>query len=207
MPIRRADFSSQRSRVPSLLLETLSSLSGARLRHLSDGQSSSGLSLYEKRELEGECNAQAKFINDLISQTELHRVGQASLDNGEHENNAPGSEHVQIQYPSYIRNPPIRQGPFLFQPAPEDLHPDDMATSACDLLYMKASPDTSLYSDNDYKFSGAALGIIVIAYEDGRMDVCLDTARVEATWTKSDHDDKVRQIPLFSCAYAYIKGR
>jgi nucleoporin NUP82 len=95
------------------------------------------------------------------------------------------SKPVHLQAPSTIRNSIARQGPFLFQPAPRELAgSEDREIEACDIVYLG-------FEDDD-ESSGEAerLGLVLISFKDGKIDVCFDVERIEAKW---DVQQKVNQ--------------
>jgi len=65
----------------------------------------------------------------------------------------------------------MRQGPFLLQPAPLDL--GIIESTASDIAYILAGDEDS---DEDTE----PLGVVVIVFSDGRVDMCLDTEKIEA---------------------------
>lgn len=72
-----------------------------------------------------------------------------------------------------------RQGPFLLQPAPPEIGPgdDDAENSATDIVYLTLDEDEDATEGATEK-----LGVIGIVYQDGKVDICLDTDKVEAKW-------------------------
>lgn len=64
---------------------------------------------------------------------------------------------------SAVRQPLQRQGPYLFQPAPVEFGDEG---DASDIFCLKTEP----------------IGVVAIAFEDGKVDVCLEVERVEARW-------------------------
>jgi nucleoporin NUP82 len=77
-----------------------------------------------------------------------------------------------------MKSPPLRQGPFLLQPAPRSLEGSE-GGDATDILYVS-------FGDHDDDASNAGetdqLGVVLIAFQDGKVDVCLDVEKVEAKW-------------------------
>lgn len=70
----------------------------------------------------------------------------------------------------------MRQGPFLFQPAPQEL----LGGSATDLLYTSVEEVSHLHpSENGNE---ERLGVLAVAFSDGKVDVCLDVEKIEAMW-------------------------
>jgi len=75
---------------------------------------------------------------------------------------------------------PIRQGPFLLQPEPRLLEGSE-EEAATDIAYLSFGSD----DDDDNEGEGSPikyLGIVTIAYQDGRVDLLLDVDKVEARW-------------------------
>lgn len=79
-----------------------------------------------------------------------------------------------------------RQGPFLMQPAPVELD-DEIESFACDMAYISYSPSVtgtgSVADAQRVEAEGAALGVFVLSFSDGKVDVCLEVEKVEARWT------------------------
>jgi len=86
---------------------------------------------------------------------------------------------------------PVIQGPFLLQPAPIEFDPDH-----CDLDNIASS----IISLNTEPFS-----IIVIAYTNGKVDVCLNVAPVEALWMSNNDVSFYLFIYLFFLQIYYVK--
>jgi nucleoporin NUP82 len=81
--------------------------------------------------------------------------------------------------PTSIKSLPVRQGPFLLQPEPRLLEGSD-GGNATDIAYLAFGAD-----DDDSERSASPtehLGIIVVAYQDGKIDLFLDVEKVEARW-------------------------
>lgn len=71
----------------------------------------------------------------------------------------------------------MRQGPFLLQPSPRVLDGSE-GGDATDIAYL------AFINDDDQENEGETerLGIVMITYQDGKVDVCLDVDKVEARW-------------------------
>lgn len=113
---------------------------------------------------------QRKYVNGLIKQLPAN----ASY--------APSSRAVSIHPPKSFTNKAARQGPFLLQPSPPELE-DSPGGDATDLVYLTLG---EAFDDDDESESsvGASerLGVLLVVYQDGRVDVCLDVEKVEAKW-------------------------
>lgn len=65
----------------------------------------------------------------------------------------------------------------MLQPAPRTLD-DSEGADATDVLYMAFGAD----GDEDEESDTERLGVVLIAFQDGKVDVCLDVEKVEAKW-------------------------
>lgn len=72
---------------------------------------------------------------------------------------------------------PLRQGPFLLQPAPLTLTGSEEG-DATDILYLAFDKDDEFGDDGETE----RLGLVLVAFQDGKVDVCLDVDKVEARW-------------------------
>lgn len=152
-------------RIPTDHLTQLASLISAKVDYLSDNIGD--LTLAERQQLESRYSAQLKFVNSLLSQkSDKHSIASISADDDK--DNEHDDEYMSVKYPSYLRSPPVRQGPFLLQPAPIELAGSDESTAA-DIVYIRTNSEVDL-------------DFIVVAYSDGKIDVCLDVEKVEARW-------------------------
>lgn len=74
---------------------------------------------------------------------------------------------------------PARQGPFLLQPSPRTLEGSE-GGDATDITYLAFGTDEE---DGDGEGGETEhLGIVMIVFQDGKVDVCLDVEKVEARW-------------------------
>lgn len=87
------------------------------------------------------------------------------------------SQSVSIHPPATIKHKPLRQGPFLLQPSPLIIEGSE-GGDATDIIY------TVLGNEDEKDGETEKLGIVMIAYQDGKVDVCLDVDKVEARWEK-----------------------
>ncbi|KAJ6599216.1 hypothetical protein DFH09DRAFT_1356311 [Mycena vulgaris] len=111
---------------------------------------------------------QHKYITALIKQLPPGTVFPAS------------SRSVLMHPPTTIKARPARQGPFLLQPAPRALAGSD-GGDATDIMYLAFGADDDGEDDGE---GGETehLGVVVVAFQDGKIDVCLDVEKVEARW-------------------------
>jgi nucleoporin NUP82 len=76
-----------------------------------------------------------------------------------------------------MKTPPLRQGPFLLQPAPLTLDGSEDG-EATDILYLSFDNDDEPDDDGETE----RLGVVLVVTQDGKVDVCLDVDKVEARW-------------------------
>lgn len=94
------------------------------------------------------------------------------------------SRLVLVHPPTTIKAKPIRQGPFLLQPAPRMLEGSEGA-DASDILYVAFGGD----GEEEEEIDTERLGVVLVAFQDGKVDVCLDVEKVEAKWEHRQHSD------------------
>lgn len=92
----------------------------------------------------------------------------------------------------------------MIQPAPAEL--DGVADGeATDIAYI--STGGSFTDDEEEEMSvRERLGILLVAYQDGRVDVCLDVEKVEARW-EGDRVSCLSRTYLAFTAYATCRER
>ncbi|TDL29694.1 hypothetical protein BD410DRAFT_817721 [Rickenella mellea] len=104
------------------------------------------------------------------------------------------SRSVPMHPPKTLKNDPLRQGPFLFQPSPPELD-DSINSFATDVVYVafenNFDGDEEIVEENSER-----LNVVLIAFQDGRVDVCLDLEKVEAKW-ESKHRHQI-DLPMFA---------
>lgn len=89
------------------------------------------------------------------------------------------SRSVLMHPPTTIKSAPARQGPFLLQPSPRTLEGSE-GGDATDITYLAFGTE-----DEEGDGEGGEtehLGVVMIAFQDGKVDVCLDVEKVEAKW-------------------------
>ncbi|GAA5826203.1 hypothetical protein JCM11251_007206 [Rhodosporidiobolus azoricus] len=136
-------------------------------------------------------NLQLQYVNSLLRQVSSSsaqpRTPTSALDAS---TSTPPRENddddgpVRLVAPSRADFTPSLQGPFLLQPAPAEL--DNGADSrACDIAYLSysPSPSPSSFSSED---TAPGVGVIAIAYADGKVDLCLEVEKVEARWAAEE---------------------
>ncbi|KAI1796250.1 hypothetical protein LXA43DRAFT_989000 [Ganoderma leucocontextum] len=89
---------------------------------------------------------------------------------------------VPMHPPTTIKNPHARQGPFLLQPAPRILEGSE-GGDATDIVYMSFGDDAAEESEGETE----RLGLVLVVFQDGKVDVYLDVEKVEARWENKQH--------------------
>jgi len=144
------------------------------LHHPSAGASSTTGLGQENEELAVMNDHQLKFINALTRQ--ILRTSEKNDSKKSGKNDLPKT-HVTVQPPRNNKYPLAKQGPFLFQPAPLELGGMEEEAEATDIIYLEVGAE-----GRDDDAESEKLGAVLIAYQDGRVDICLDTEKVEAQW-------------------------
>ena len=98
----------------------------------------------------------------------------------------------------------MRQGPFLLQPSPRSLEGSE-GGDATDLMYLAFVRD----DDDDDADAGETerLGIVIVTYQDGKVDVCLDVEKVEARWESKQVCEQICLQRSCSCMFFRISLR
>ncbi|KAI5119910.1 hypothetical protein M0805_003714 [Coniferiporia weirii] len=115
---------------------------------------------------------QRKFVNGLLKQLPPGTPFSST------------SRAAPIHTPKSFAGKATRQGPFLLQPAPSELQ-NSPGGDATDIVYLTLG---SAFADEDDEdpdassLSNERLGVLLVAFQDGRVDVCLDLEKVEARW-------------------------
>jgi len=86
------------------------------------------------------------------------------------------SRSVLMHPPTTIKSQPLRQGPFLLQPSPRTIGSSE-GGDATDIVYMSFGN-----SFEDCEGDTERLGVMIIVFQDGRVDICLDVDKIEARW-------------------------
>ena len=97
------------------------------------------------------------------------------------------SRPVPMHPPRSIKSPPVRQGPFLLQPSPRTIDGSE-GGDATDIAYVAFGSDVEEGVEGETE----RLGLVLAAFQDGRVDVYLDVEKVEARWVHKE----VGRIPL-----------
>ncbi|EIM88529.1 uncharacterized protein STEHIDRAFT_77614 [Stereum hirsutum FP-91666 SS1] len=109
------------------------------------------------------------------------------------------SRPVLLHPPATIRTPTRIQGPFLLQPSPRDVDGTE-GGYATDILYMKFGAEAEVGEEWQDEGETERLGLVLVTYQDGRVDVCLDVEKVEARWetTQTTPTDRNAELPMLA---------
>lgn len=102
---------------------------------------------------------------------------------------------VQMHPPTTIRSQPIRQGPFLLQPAPRSLEGSE-GGDATDIIYLSFGVDGDEGGESEGETE--RLGVVLVTFQDGRVDLFLDVEKVEARWERKVNYSPVHFFPVLT---------
>ncbi|KAN0132495.1 hypothetical protein V8E53_009511 [Lactarius tabidus] len=149
----------QNASIPSSYIHALECFVAAKQEYLSQNPSS------QSQSLSTTYSYQHKYISALLKQLPPGTVFPAT------------SRPVLLHPPTTVKSPPLRQGPFLLQPAPRILDGGE-GGDATDILYLAFDKDEETDDDGETE----RLGVVLVVAQDGKVDVCLDVDKVEARW-------------------------
>ncbi|KAH9045181.1 hypothetical protein EDB85DRAFT_2165813 [Lactarius pseudohatsudake] len=158
MPKNAYDILCSRS-IPSSYVHALECFVAAKQEYLSQNPSS------QSQSLSTTYSYQHKYISALLKQLPPGTVFPAT------------SRSVLLHPPTTMKSPPLRQGPFLLQPAPLMLEGSE-GGDATDILYLAFDKDDETDDDGETE----RLGVVLVVAQDGKVDICLDVDKVEARW-------------------------
>ncbi|EIN10572.1 hypothetical protein PUNSTDRAFT_100184 [Punctularia strigosozonata HHB-11173 SS5] len=167
--------------VPSSYVHALECFVAAKQEFLNEAQDLAASTAERQRErFSTVYDYQSKYVSSLLKQLPPGTAFPAP------------SRSVLMHPPSSLKNPPLRQGPFLLQPAPRTLDGSE-GGDATDILYASfgdLDDDEATTGDTDQ------IGVVLIAYQDGKVDVCLDVEKVEAKW--QNKQSKRPELPMLA---------
>ncbi|TFY82602.1 hypothetical protein EWM64_g1412 [Hericium alpestre] len=155
--------------IPSSYIHALDCFVAAKKEYLEQFNSSAST-----RSLSVTYDYQQKFVNALLKQLPPGSVFPST------------SRSMPLHPPNTIKCPPMRQGPFLLQPSPRLIDGSDGA-DATDIIYL-AFGNASDNSEDEGETE--RLGLLLLTFQDGKIDVCLDVDKVEALWETKQHPDE-----------------
>ena len=110
---------------------------------------------------------------------------------------------ILMHPPTTMRTQPVRQGPFLLQPAPLMLK-DSEGGDATDIVYLAFGTDNNENAEGETE----RLGVVLVAFQDGKVDVFLDVEKVEARWErKVGYSTKLHRPVSLICSIAQHASR
>ncbi|KAJ8086450.1 hypothetical protein PM082_005273 [Marasmius tenuissimus] len=148
--------------VPSAYVHSLECFISAKQEFLAQTSSTSSSNLSTLYDY------QRKYVTALIKQLPPGTVFPAP------------SRSVLMHPPSIVKSVPTRQGPFLLQPSPRMLDGSD-GGDATDIAYLSLGRDYEKEAEDD-ESSAESLGFLLVTYQDGKVDLCVDVEKVEARW-------------------------
>ncbi|OBZ76188.1 Nucleoporin nup82 [Grifola frondosa] len=101
------------------------------------------------------------------------------------------SRSVSMHPPTTIKNHPSRQGPFLLQPSPRTLDGSE-GGDATDIVYLTFGSDAEEEAEGETE----RLGVVLVAFQDGKVDVYLDVEKVEAKW--ENKQGPTEELPMLA---------
>ncbi|KAI9000883.1 hypothetical protein BD414DRAFT_473007 [Trametes punicea] len=122
---------------------------------------------------------QRKYVNALLKQLPPGTAWPAT------------NRLVPLHPPTTVKNAPARQGPFLLQSSPRNLAGSE-GGDATDILYLSFGDDAAEESDGETE----RLGLILVSFQDGKIDVYLDVEKVEARWETKQQT--INELPMLA---------
>ena len=149
------------SSIPSSYIHSLECFISAKQEFLSQESSSSS------KNLSTIYDYQQKYVTALVKQLPAGTVFPAE------------SKSILMHPPTTIKPLPHRQGPFLLQPAPRNLDGSECG-DATDITYLSFGSNGDGTEDDGVDTE--RLGVILVSFQDGKVDLFLDVDKVEARW-------------------------
>ncbi|KAH9850721.1 hypothetical protein C2E23DRAFT_833937 [Lenzites betulinus] len=124
---------------------------------------------------------QRKYVNALLKQLPPGTAWPAT------------TRLVPMRPPTTIKNTPARQGPFLLQPSPRCLAGSE-GGDATDIVYLSFGDDAAEESEGETE----RLGLVLVSFQDGKVDLHLDVEKVEARWqTKQPASNELPMLATY----------
>ncbi|KAJ2924970.1 hypothetical protein H1R20_g12145, partial [Candolleomyces eurysporus] len=170
----------QNASVPTSYVHSLECFISAKQEFLAQGSSSAS------NQLSTLYDYQRKYVNALIKQLPTGSVAFP-----------PSTRSVSLHPPKSISYSALRQGPFLLQPVPRILDGSD-GGDATDIVYLSFDPDEEDSEEDGQETDH--LGVIMVAYKDGKVDMFLDVEKVEARWEiKYMRNNELPMLAVYEC--------
>lgn len=119
-------------------------------------------------------SSQLKFVTALTRHSRLSTAEDVSNTSAAGRDATSDQSKITMTKDMARWNKPRRQGPFLMQPAPLELE-GEIESNACDLVYMSSSMEDQAEEDSE-------MGMFLMSYSDGKIDVCLEVEKIEGRW-------------------------
>ncbi|KLO19835.1 hypothetical protein SCHPADRAFT_864426 [Schizopora paradoxa] len=130
---------------------------------------------------------QRKYVNGLLKQFPPGMSNPLSS----------SAQFISLHPPKSFTSKPAKQGPFLLQPSPSEL-PNSPGAEATDIAYVTLGNAFSEDDDtSEQSLTSERLGVLVIAYQDGRVDVCLDLEKIEAKWESKTSSKDLPMLAVY----------
>lgn len=160
------------SRLPYERLQVLAAYASEKADYLTSKQAAEDLPPRDRTAMQRQYSLQLKYLHAMLDQHPSRNEGSVE--------EVP--EYVSIQTSDgSSRMRLARQGPFLLQPSPIELDGSEESL-ATDIMCRRISDPS--HADL------APVDCVLIAYSDGKVDVCIDVEKVEPGWSQS-HDSSV----------------
>ena len=129
---------------------------------------------------------QLRYVKNLMRQATTHRESLSTVLREPTTEEDDIEEFVKIVSPASTSHHfggarLKRQGPFLLQPAPQELD-GEIEEKANDIAYIHYSPTSTPGSME--RSDSATLGVFMVSYNDGKIDICVEVEKVEARWAE-----------------------
>ncbi|KAI0352971.1 hypothetical protein OH77DRAFT_1497486 [Trametes cingulata] len=123
---------------------------------------------------------QRKYVNALLKQLPPGTAWPAT------------TRLVPMHPPTTIKSSPARQGPFLLQPSPRNLVGSE-GGDATDILYLSFGDDAAEESEGETE----RLGLVLVSFQDGKVDLYLDVEKVEARWESKQPSNDLPMLATY----------
>ncbi|KIM46011.1 hypothetical protein M413DRAFT_441079 [Hebeloma cylindrosporum] len=165
----------QNASIPSAYIHSLECFISAKQEFLSQESSASSKNLSTLYDY------QHKYVTALVKQLPAGTVFPAQ------------SKSILMHPPTTIKPLPQRQGPFLLQPSPRNLDGIECG-DATDITYLSFESDSEGFEDD--AVDTEHLGVLLVSFQEGKVDLFLDVEKVEARWETKQNSS--RDLPMLA---------
>jgi nucleoporin NUP82 len=190
--------------IPASYIHSLAHFVSTKVEYLADTSISESSTTEDHSDLSSLYAQQLKYVNSLLRQIQSQPSSATTTTTDRKENEEEEEEEEDIDRLVSILSPNLlhlenqfnlkRQGPFLLQPSPLELN-TPVESFACDINYINySSSGNGNVNVNGNARGGAGggaggaeeggmeLGIFIICYTDGKVDIGLEVEKIEARW-------------------------